>query len=432
MRCGYFDCFSGAAGDMILGAILHAGCPLDALQSAIARLKLPGVRLSAESVRRGGIAATQAHVNVLPLSDQARPHQPRRARHLPEILDIIAAAQLPGAVEQHAVRIFRRLAEAEAAVHGITVDSVHFHEVGADDAIVDIVGACAGIELLGIQRNICSPIRTGHGTVQCAHGILPVPAPATAELLKNVPLAAADEPVELTTPTAAAILTTLAESFGPPPAMRILSVGYGAGTRETHTRPNVLRLILGELETETELRGSASPADEQDQARSNLESDRVVVLEAQVDDATGQAVAFACETLLAAGALDAYVVPIVMKKSRAGQLLTVLGRPEDRTRLEAIIFRETTTFGIRRHECQRSTLPRQHATVATRFGPIRVKVGRRSDGSLQAWPEYEDCAAAARQFGAALRDVQQEALLSWSTSRAEAAASGPTTLSHEP
>ncbi len=389
MRCAYFDCFSGAAGDMILGALLHAGLSLDTLREVVARLRLPGVELTAEPVQRGGFAAT--HVTVA-IGEEAR----RGHRHLPDILQKIAQAGLTPRVTEQAGRVFTRLAEAEAAVHGIPVEKVHFHEVGAADAIVDIVGACAGLETLGIDQVLCSPIPTGSGTVHCEHGLLPVPAPATAELLRGVPLAACDEPAELTTPTGAAILTTLAASFGPPPAMRIASIGYGAGTRENRSRPNILRLLVGEL--------AAAARDEEE---------RVIVLETHVDDATGQVVAFAVERLLQAGALDAYVVPIMMKKGRPGQLLSVLARPQDAATLEAILFAETTTLGVRQYECLRHKLARGHETVPTRFGPIRVKVGWRDDRACQAWPEFDDCAAAAREHGVPLRTVQDATLLAW-------------------
>lgn len=292
MRIGYFDCFSGAAGDMILAALIHAGCPLPALQDVVKRLRLPGVTLRAQRVQQGGLAATRVRVE---------PGSPKSHRHLPEILSIISAADLSTRVTERATAVFKRLAEAEAAVHGTSVDAIHFHEVGAADAIVDIVGACAGLQLLELDRIVCSPIPTGYGTVTCDHGVMPVPAPATAELLKGVPLADCDEPMELTTPTGAAILTTLASDFGPLPPMRIASVGYGAGSRVSKTRPNILRLLVGEATDATA-----------------AEHDQVVVLEAAVDDATGQAVAYACERLLAAGALDAHIVPIIMKKGRAG------------------------------------------------------------------------------------------------------------------
>ena len=386
MRIGYFDCFCGAAGDMILGALVDAGCPLPALQETVAALKLPGVSLSAEKVDQKGIAATRVTVAVGP--------EPRKKhRHLPEIVSIIDRAGLKPRVVDGAKTIFGRLAEAEATVHNTAVEKVHFHEVGAADAIVDIVCACAGLALLEIERVICSPIPTGRGTVTCEHGVMPIPAPATTLLLKGVPLADCDEPGELTTPTGAAILTTLADRFGPLPPRCIEAAGSGAGTRTGRTRANFLRLIIGETD-----------------AQESRETDAVCLLEAQVDDATGQVVAYACERLLEDGALDAYVVPIIMKKGRPGQLLTVLCRPDDVAALEAVMFRETTTLGIRRHACQRTKLARELVSVESRYGPIRVKVASQGGATLRVWPEYEDCAAAARRGAVSLRDVQQAAL----------------------
>ena len=386
MRIGYFDCFCGAAGDMILGALVDAGCPLPALQETVAALKLPGVSLSAEKVDQKGIAATRVTVAVGP--------EPRKKhRHLPEIVSIIDRAGLKPRVADGAKTIFGRLAEAEATVHNTAVEKVHFHEVGAADAIVDIVCACAGLALLEIERVICSPIPTGRGTVTCEHGVMPIPAPATTLLLKGVPLADCDEPGELTTPTGAAILTTLANRFGPLPPMCIEAAGYGAGTRTGRTRANFLRLIIGDAD-----------------AQESRETDAVCLLEAQVDDATGQVVAYACERLLEGGALDVFVVPIIMKKGRPGQLLTVLCRPDDVAALEAVMFRETTTLGIRRHACQRTKLARELVSVESRYGPIRVKVASQGGATLRVWPEYEDCAAAARRGAVSLRDVQQAAL----------------------
>jgi pyridinium-3,5-bisthiocarboxylic acid mononucleotide nickel chelatase len=388
MRTAYFDCFAGVAGDMTLAALLDAGVELEALRAQVLRLGLPGVDLEATTVRRGGLRGT--HVHVITPADE------KKHRHLPQILKIIAAAQLSPHVTERATRIFQRLATAEAAVHGISADQVHFHEVGAADAIVDIVGACIGLELLKIERIICAPVPTGSGTVTCAHGVLPVPAPATAELLRGVPLAACDEAGELTTPTGAAIVTTLADSFGPLPALRIAAIGYGAGTRENRTRPNLLRLIIGERD--------AAPASGDEQ---------IIVLETQLDDATGQTLGHTLGRLLAAGALDAYTVPIGMKKGRPGQLLAVLCRPADVAGLEDLLFRETTTFGVRRHACQRTVLERGFETVSTPFGAIRVKVGRRGGAVLQAGPEYDDCAAAAQQHGVPLRQVQDAARQAW-------------------
>jgi len=389
MRVGYFDCFSGAAGDMILGALIDAGLPLAVLESVVARLHLPGVSLAAEKAQRHGIAVTHVRVNVEPGSQKAH-------RHLPEIERIIAAADLPGPVTDDALRIFRRLAEAEAAVHGTPIEKVHFHEVGAADAIVDVVGACAGLRELGVERVLCSPIPTGSGQVTCHHGVMPVPAPATARLLEGAPLAACAEPGELTTPTGAAILTTLADAYGPPPTMTLRAVGYGAGTRQGQTRPNFLRLLLGD---ETGRRDDA-------------DRDTVLQLETQVDDATAQSLSFALERLLESGALDAFLTPIVMKKGRPGALLTVLARAADADGLEAILFAETGTLGVRRRECQRTTLRRRHESVCTPFGEVRVKVSER-DGAERAWPEYEDCAAAARKAGVSLRSVQEAALAAW-------------------
>lgn len=385
----HFDCFSGAAGDMILGALLDAGCPLEALQNVVARLKLPGVSLSAEIVRKQGLAATQALVAV-------GPEAKTKHRHLPHIEKIIDAADLKPVVAKRAKAVFHRLAVAEAAAHGTTIEKVHFHEVGAADAIVDIVCACAALDELGVERVSCSPVPTGHGTVRCEHGLMPVPAPATANLLKNIPLAACDEPHELTTPTGAAILTEFAERFGPPPAMRVRHIGYGAGQRDLNARPNVLRVMIGEAE-------SSQPD----------ETDVVAVLEANIDDADGQSLAHASTSLLEAGALDVYIVPIIMKKGRPAQMLGVLCRPADVQTMETILFRETTTFGVRRHDTRRTKLSPSHATVDTPFGPIRVKVGRRGDQIVQAWPEYDDCAQAARSAGVPLREVQSRALSAW-------------------
>ena len=387
MRLAYFDCHSGVAGDMILGALLDAGCPPETMHDAISQLKLDDVQLEIERTQRGGMAGTLAKVRI---------QETHHHRHLPDIQRIIEATALPAAVKTNALAIFQRLAEAEAKAHGIPLEKVHFHEVGAADAIVDIVCACTGLEALGIQQIVCSAIPTGNGTVTCAHGVLPVPAPATAELLRNVPIAASDAQHELTTPTGAAIATTLAQSFGPLPNLTISAVGYGAGTREDPKRPNLLRILIGDSALEQ-----------------HEEGDVVTILEASLDDTTGQALGYACEQLLNAGALDAYLVPIIMKKGRPGHLLTVLCQPQDADRLEAVIFAETSTLGLRRSESMRARLARSVDTVTTRFGEIRVKVGRHCGRVVQVWPEYEDCAAAARSTTTPLRDVQHEALHIW-------------------
>ncbi len=374
---------------MILAALVHAGLDVDVMHDVVRRLGLPEVALVTSPVRRGGLAAMHVRVEVGPASRKAH-------RHLPEILDIIERAGLAAPVAANARRIFERLASAEAAIHGIPPAKVHFHEVGAADAIVDIVGACAGLHALRIDRVVCSPIPIGSGTVTCEHGVLPVPAPATAELLRGVPIAACDVEGELTTPTGAAILTTLAAEYGPPPAMRLEAIGYGAGTREFRARANVLRVMVGTA-------GEGSEAGEE----------RVVILETQLDDSNPQAVAFACERLLEAGALDVYTTPIGMKKSRPGVLLTALCRAESAAACEDVLFAETTTLGVRRSEATRQVLERTLEQIETPAGPIRVKVGRRGGRAVRAWPEYEDCAAAARRTGTPLRVVQEQALSAW-------------------
>lgn len=385
MNVGYFDCFSGAGGDMIVASLIDAGADADALREGLSSLGVGGYSLSIEKVSKQGFAATRFHVE---LDKEPQPH-----RRLKDIKQIIDASALPVTVKQRSVRVFGRLAEAEAAVHGTTVDEVHFHEVGAVDAIVDVVGAVLALDLLGVEQVTCSPIPVGSGTVTCAHGTMPVPAPATAELLKGVPIAACDEVGELTTPTAAAVITTLASTFGPLPGMRITAVGYGAGSREGRTRPNLLRVIVGEAVEEGDV-------------------DLITVLETSIDDATPEVIGHCVERLLNEGALDAYAVPIQMKKSRPGVLLTVLCTPNRVRAMEQVLFAETTTFGVRRHDVERRKLPRRHETVTTPFGKVRMKVGER-DGVMTASPEYDDCRAAAEKHRVALRDVMAAANQAW-------------------
>ena len=399
MRTAYFDCFSGASGDMILGALVAAGLSPQALRADLARLPVGDYELDIREVTKQGFAAVKVEVKL-----SGTPGH----RHLRDIHELISAADLPPVVKDRARRIFSRLAEAEAKVHGTTPDQVHFHEVGAVDAIVDVVGSVIGLHRLGIERIICSPIPTGSGTIACRHGVMPVPAPATAELLAGVPLAETDETGELTTPTGAAILTTLADRFGPLPAMTVQRVGFGAGTRDGQHRPNVLRLFVGEA---AEIGGAAAAPEEQ--TATTQSADEIVVLEANIDDATGEQIGHAFDALFSAGALDVYTTAVTMKKNRPGVLLTVLV-PYDKERVcEDVLFAETTTFGIRRHSCARRKLARTMETVTTRFGDIRVKVGR-GGSSVIAAPEYEDCAKAARECGVPLRDVMFEARRAWS------------------
>ncbi len=385
MNLAYFDCFSGCGGDMIVAALIDAGADIDALREGIASLACDGYELSIQRVDKQGFAATRFRVEL----DQAK--QPRR--NLTDIVEILDGSKLPAQVRQTSKLIFERLAAAEARVHGIGLNEVHFHEVGAVDAICDVTGVVLALDLLGVDRVICSPIPTGSGTVKCEHGVLPVPAPATVELLKGVPLATSDEVGELITPTAAAVLTTLASGFGSIPPMTVDAIGYGAGSREGRKLPNVLRVLIGQA-------GDAG------------DTDRIAVLETNLDDASPEVVGHCMERLLSEGALDVYTLPIHMKKSRSGVLMTVLCEPGRATALERILFAETTTFGVRRTYADRVKLRRRHETVSTRFGEIRVKIGERDEVTTVA-PEYEDCKAAARKHGVALREVLAAANGAW-------------------
>ena len=386
MTMVYFDCFSGAGGDMIVAALIDSGADADALHKGLASLGVGGYSLSIDKVNKQGFAATRFHVE---LDKSKQPH-----RHLGDITTIIDAAPLAEAVKKKSRQVFQRLATAEAAVHGTTIEKIHFHEVGAVDAIVDVVGAMLALELLGIDEIRCSPIPVGSGTVDCEHGTLPVPAPATVELLKGVPLAASEEVGELTTPTAAAVLTTLARGFGPLPDITLRSSGYGAGSREGRTRPNLLRVLLGDTADQGEM-------------------DQITVLETNLDDVSPEVVGHCIERLHREGARDAYAVPIQMKKSRPGVLLTVLCGGDQVPAMERILFAETTTFGIRRQTVQRTKLRRRHEVVTTRFGELRIKVGERA-GLVTASPEYEDCRAAAEAHGVPLGEVIAAANVAWS------------------
>jgi uncharacterized protein (TIGR00299 family) protein len=399
MRFAYFDCFNGASGDMILGGLIDAGLSLDGLRQKLAGLNLPGYTIKAEKVRKQGFAATQFHVDIDPGVD--KPH-----RHLSHIRAILEAATLSTAVKARAALVFERLAEAEARAHGTTIEKVHFHEVGAIDAIVDVVGACIGLEDLGVERVACSPIPVGSGVIQCEHGEMPIPAPATAILLEKVPIAASVEPGELTTPTGAAILTSVSNAFGPMPSMTLEAVGCGAGRRDGTTRPNILRVMLGRS-TDVDLHAGLDD-----------EGDEVVVLEANIDDSTAETIGHACERMLSAGALDVYCTPIVMKKNRPAVKVTILCHPQTAEALEEMLFLETPTFGIRQHRAVRRKLHREQVTVQTRYGPIRMKVGRRGGKVMTVSPEYEDCRAAALDSEAPLRQVMDAARQAWQATQA--------------
>ncbi len=375
---------------MILGAMLACGLDADALKADLARLNLTGYQLDIQQVKKQGIAATKFDVKV----EGDHGH-----RHLHHITKIIDAADLPARVKDRAKAVFTRLGHAEAKIHGTTIEKVHFHEVGAVDAIIDIVGAAIGLERLGIDRLVCSPIPTGSGTVTCEHGVMPVPAPATAELLAGVPIAPCDEMGELTTPTGAAILATLCTEFGPLPPMRIDRVGYSAGTRDGKRRPNVLRLILGSA-----IEGDA-------------EHDEVVLLEANLDDCTGEQIGYAVDRLFEAGALEVFNTAISMKKSRPGVVLSVIAPIEKESDCERVLFAETSTFGVRRSLRTRRKLGRRIDAVATRYGEIRVKIGTRGEEVVRVAPEFEDCAKAAREHGVPLADVTRIAIEAWRSNK---------------
>ena len=382
MRIGYFDCFSGCSGDMILGALVDAGLPIDELQAAIAGLGVPGIALTAESVKRGAFRGTLVRVAT---EERGHPH-----RHLADIRRILDAADIPADVRADATRIFQRLAEAEAAAHGIHIEKIHFHEVGALDAIADIVGAAWGIRRLGIEAILISPINLGSGFVKGAHGTMPVPAPGTAALLAGFPAYGSETPMELTTPTGAAILTTLACGSGPMPAMTVARTAYGAGQRDLGTQPNLLRLIVGE-------------------SAARHERDQVAVLEANIDDMNPQFFEPLLERLFEAGALDAFLSPLLMKKSRPASLLTVLAEPEHAERLVALILGHTTTFGVRTYTASRWKRSRDFVTVATEYGQVRIKRGLDGGRVTILSPEFEDCRRLAKVAGVSVQAVYEAA-----------------------
>ena len=380
MKICYFDAFSGIAGDMTVAALIDAGAAFEPLAGALDSLGM-GATFRIEKVNRGGIAATRFVVE----GGEQRAH-----RHLPHILRMIGAGALPDQVKENAAAIFRKLGEAEARVHGVPVEKVHFHEVGAVDSIADIAGAAMGLFLLGVDQVHASPVNVGGGAITTEHGLLPVPAPATVALLEGRPVFSRGPQTELTTPTGAAILATLAVSFGPLPPMRISGAGFGAGTKEFKEQANVLRVILGEAS------GAAEAAS-------------VAVLEANIDDSTPETLGYAMERLLEAGALDVTLTPVHMKKNRPGVMLSVLARPEDRERLAALVFAETSTLGLRIHVAERRVEARSVVEVETRFGKLRVKVS--ASGAFA--PEYEDCRKLARETGAPLREIMTEAGLAY-------------------
>jgi len=454
MRIAYLDCFSGISGDMFLGALVDAGVPAKLFEETVAALDI-GARLEISRVNRSGIAATKLDVYVhgekelpreicweqqshaqkhdhdhshKPGHDHDHGHDPvelkehnysqtrnegsraaasaphehrhQHGRGLKEIREIIRnAAGISEQATSVAISIFDALGAAEAKIHNSDIESVHFHEVGAVDAMVDIICAAVGAEALAVDEIVCSPLNVGGGTVKCAHGLLPVPAPATVELLKDAPVYSSGIQVELVTPTGAAIVRTLAKRFAPFPAMTIEKSGYGAGTRDFPGHANVLRLTIGEAHPEF---------------AANTSQETISVLEANLDDLNPQVVGYVIERLLDAGALDTFAVPAQMKKNRPGILLTVLAKLEDAARLTHIIFTETSTLGVRRREERRQTLARKWITVETRWGDVRLKIGSMNGTVTNYAPEYEDCRKLAAQHHVPLKSVMQAALQGYS------------------
>ncbi|MBR9980021.1 MAG: nickel pincer cofactor biosynthesis protein LarC, partial [Desulfatitalea sp.] len=388
MRVAYLDCFSGISGDMTLGALVHLGVPAEWLEETLRALPLKDFEIGTETVMRSGIQAVRVHVRI------AETHH---HRGLGDIENLIGQSALAGRVKDRSLTIFNRLAEAEARIHGCTKAQVHFHEVGAVDAIVDIVGACLGFEYLAIDRLIASPLPMGRGFVTCAHGVLPLPAPATLEILKGVPVYGDDAALELVTPTGAAIVAGMADAFQAMPAMRIDSVGYGAGAHVTEGRPNLLRMVIG---TPSSNQGDVDPS-------GAGEGEQLVVVETCIDDMNPEIFGYLMETLLADGALDVFWVPVQMKKNRPGTWVQVLCAPWQREAVVTRLLAETTTLGVRYHNVLRTALARESVDVDSAFGTLPAKRVRGVDGTVRIVPEYEACRRIALEKGLPLRDVYE-------------------------
>jgi hypothetical protein len=429
----YFDCFSGASGDMLLGALIDAGVPFGEVRRALGSLAIAPDSVWIERVTRAGVGATKFHVQgERPPVDQAHDrgsgHQhaheghdhhehgtsghgdPAHGHHateethhhhhrpLRDIYRLIDSSSLSHAGKDRAKELFQRLGEAEAAIHGVTLDEVHLHEVGALDSIIDIVGAVFALEKLGADKVIASPLNVGSGTIRSAHGLYPVPAPATVRLLQGAPIYSGTQDAELVTPTGALLVAGYATAYGPLPSMRLQKVGYGAGTRDFPETPNVLRVLIGESD------GAA-------------QSETVTVIEAEIDDMNPQIFGLVMDRLLTEGALDVYYTSIQMKKNRPGTLLTVLASPDARERLTTTVFQETTTIGVRYRDMTRECLDRETVMVETAMGPVRVKVARRNGEVMNVSPEFDDCARIATVTGRPLKEVQAAAMKAYSDGR---------------
>jgi pyridinium-3,5-bisthiocarboxylic acid mononucleotide nickel chelatase len=423
MRIAYLECFSGISGDMFLGALLDAGVPFELFQKTVAGLNI-GAELEHSRVHRGGISATKFDVVVNGRKDMPREEfwaqqhagsheseaQPahkhsrdrRQTSSLSEILRIVAAAPISAYARRTANEIFLALGAAEATVHNVSVEQVHFHEVGAADAIVDIVCAAVGAEALAVDQFLASPLNVGGGTVACAHGVMPVPAPATLQLLKNVPIYSGDIQKELVTPTGAAIIKVLVSSFGPRPLMTTERIGCGAGARNFPGHPNVLRLTIGEAQEAVTGAGST--------VESDAAEEEIAILEANLDDLNPQLIGYIVDLAFAEGALDVFTAPVQMKKNRPGTVLTVLARPEHEAHLRGLLFRESSTLGVRTRHEKRYALPRRHEAVVTPWGEVRMKVAHLNGAVSQYAPEYEDCRRIAVEHHVPLKTVMQEAI----------------------
>jgi len=404
----YFDCFAGAAGDMILGALVDAGLPMEDLRRALGSLAVDGWDVSVDRVIKAGVSATKFRVHEHAhqgsgIGDQGSGHHHHHdhGHHsLTEINGAIRRSSLSDGGQARAIAMFRRLAEAESAIHGIPIDKIHLHEVGALDSIIDIVGAVFAIDWFKADRIVCSPINVGSGMVRTEHGVFPVPAPATVSLLKNAPVYSSGIQSELLTPTGALILTEFASAFGPIPTMTIDTVGYGAGDRELKETPNVVRVLIGEAE---------APKTQDPGPRTM----KVVVLECEIDDMNPQIFGVLMEKLYAAGALEVFYSAVQMKKNRPGTLMTIVAKPEHREAMTDIVFTESTTIGIRHQELSRECLDREMVTVTTSLGAVRFKVARRDGRVLNAQPEFEDLAKLSAERGIPIKDVQALAHKAW-------------------
>lgn len=403
MRTAYFDCFSGISGNMIIGAYLDAGMPLEYLRRELSSLEIGDeYQLVTRTVSKQGIKATYFDVELTHPHNHSKQHNHHGHRNLREINRIISGSSVAPQVKELALAIFKRLGQAEAKVHNCSLEEIHFHEVGAVDAIIDIVGAALGYFYFGLERVCASPVHVGSGTVKCAHGIMPVPAPATAELLQGVPIFSSEIKGELTTPTGAAVLTALSTQFGPLPLFTPEKVGYGAGSWDLSI-PNVVRLYLG------------------NEKNDSCQDNTALIIEANLDDMSPELYSHLMDKLFGAGAADVYLTPIIMKKTRPGVLLSVISTLADHQPLLDIIFRESTTLGLRMYPVSRQILNRSILTVETKAGTVRVKAGLKDQAIINLAPEYEDCLRLAKESGIPLKDIYQEALAQAQQRRLESA-----------